>query len=206
MAILENEIKESIVHIVKILYLKNYITSMTGNVSARAPNSRLIWITPSATSVPKHKITSEDLIAVDIDSEKIIEGKYRPSIETPMHIRIYRTRPDINAVIHVHDPLPLALAEEGVSIIEEEDIEAKLLLGYTIAIIPRLKPGTLELANSVAKAMKKCNIAILLSHGIVAIGTTIYEALSRIETLNHIAMKRFIKYLMRSFKSQSNDY
>ena len=200
MALSENEVKEAIVRILKILYLKGYITSMTGNISARVPRSRLIWITPSASSIPKHKVTSKDLVAIDIDTEEIIEERHKPSIETPMHVRIYRIRPEINAVIHVHDPLPLVLAEEGIPIIQEEDIEVKSLFGHEIAILPRLKPGSIELANSVAKVMRTCNVAILLNHGIVAIGTTIYEALNRIETLNQIAMKNLIRYIIRALK------
>ncbi len=188
------KIKRDIIRILRILYMKNYITSRTGNISARTLHNTMI-ITPSASEIPKPLVKSEDLVEIDIESGKIIQGRHKPSIETTMHLMIYRSRSDVHAIIHTHNPLPV-IAEELGLLKELEHSEEVILLGRGIGTVPKLKPGSTELATYVAKLSRDNDVIVLRGHGIVSLGTNLYEALDRIEVLEHIALKIIVKYLM----------
>src|SRR5208337_5392435 len=70
-----------------------------GNLSARLPQSNRIIISPSGFD--KGALKPKDLVIVNLKGE-LLEGKLRPSTETPMHCAIYRKRPELNAVVHAH--------------------------------------------------------------------------------------------------------
>lgn len=70
-----------------------------GNFSVRDPQSGYICITPSG--MPYHTLTPEDIVVVDTEGN-VIDGKRRPSIETPLHTMVYRKRPDVFGIVHTH--------------------------------------------------------------------------------------------------------
>ena len=70
-----------------------------GNISVRDPETGLVYLTPSA--MPYDTITADDVVVCDLDGN-IVEGTRKPTIETGMHLAIYRSRKDVNAVIHTH--------------------------------------------------------------------------------------------------------
>lgn len=171
----EEQLKRELVNSVKTLYWKGMVSNAGGNQSARLPGQNKIWITPSG--YPRVSLEPQDLIAVDLDGN-VIEGDLRPSIETRMHLEIYKNRPDVNAVIHAHSPYTMGAAISGYLDITHG--EAAAILGE-IKIIPYSHPGTIELAKSVGEALrgegaKVPRIVILMNHGIVSVGACIHEA------------------------------
>ncbi|ARM77062.1 class II aldolase/adducin family protein [Acidianus manzaensis] len=171
----ENQLKKELVNSVKTLYWKGMISNAGGNQSARLPGSEKIWITPSG--YPRVSLEPEDLIAVDLEGN-VIEGDLKPSIETKMHLEVYKVRPDVNAVIHAHSPYTMGLAISGFFDITHG--EAAAILGE-IKIVKYSHPGTIELAKNVGEALKGegakvPRIAILMNHGIISVGACIHEA------------------------------
>jgi L-fuculose-phosphate aldolase len=71
-----------------------------GNISAR--EGRLIWVKPSGLAMAELKGT--DMCCIDLDSGRQVDGKLKPTSELPMHLGVYRARPDINAIFHTHSP------------------------------------------------------------------------------------------------------
>jgi L-fuculose-phosphate aldolase len=144
-----------------------------GNISAR--DGRLIWVKPSGIAMAELKGT--DLCCVDPDSGRRIEGRLRPTSELPMHLAIYRARPDIFAVFHTHSPWASGVISAGVDI---RPMFAEVLndLGG-IAQVPYIMTSTNELADAVAAAAGKAETLFMTNHGVVTLGRTMKQAYFR---------------------------
>jgi L-ribulose-5-phosphate 4-epimerase len=151
------------------------LTSATGgNLSVRDPETGLVAIKPS--NMDYDKLTPEDIPVVDINGT-MIEGKYKPSSELPMHTIIYRNRPDIFAAIHVHSyfATSFAVANREVPILTQ-DI-AELAIG-SIRVAPFQVPGSIELGQSVVESFGDSDVVLMQNHGSMAVATTLKLAFS----------------------------
>ena len=84
-----------------------------GNASGRDPESGLVVIKPSGVSYDT--MGPEDMVVVDPDG-KVIEGRFRPSTDTPTHLFLYRVYPGIGGVVHTHSTFATSWAQAGRSI------------------------------------------------------------------------------------------
>jgi len=184
----EDELKEEICRVMRALYERGLITALGGNVSARVPGAKEFWITPSG--VFKGAVEPDDLVKLDLEGN-IVEGILRPSIERLMHAAIYRVRPDVNAVVHAHNPYTLGLALAGVELKPVSD-EAVMVL-RRVEIVPFAFPGTDKLANLVAEyAAKGARALVLQNHGVVAMGANLLEAEAIVETMEEVAIAQYV--------------
>ncbi|MFP3207302.1 MAG: class II aldolase/adducin family protein [Caldivirga sp.] len=184
----EDEIKREITRVMRALYERGLVSALGGNVSARVPGASEFWITPSG--VFKGNVNVDDLVKVDLDGN-VIEGVLRPSTETPFHAAIYRVRPDVNAVIHAHNPVTLGLALAGVNL-KPISVEAVMTL-RRVEVVPFAFPGTDQLAKLVADAaLKGARAIILMNHGVVGLGANLLEAEAIVETLEEVATAQFV--------------
>jgi L-ribulose-5-phosphate 4-epimerase len=86
----------------------------SGHVSARAPGRDAFFIQPGIQ--PRSDVSPESLLLVGFDG-KVIEGEGRPPVEIPIHIEIYKARPDVEAVVHSHMELAIMFTMmEGVQL------------------------------------------------------------------------------------------
>lgn len=92
---------------------KNLVIYTWGNVSAIDPKTNLVVIKPSG--VDYEKMTPEDMVVVDCLGNKI-EGKYKPSSDTPTHLELYKKYKDIKGIVHTHSVWSVAFAQAGMSI------------------------------------------------------------------------------------------
>jgi len=81
-----------------------------GNVSAIDRASGLVVIKPSGVSYEGMK--AEDMVVVDLDG-KAVEGKYKPSSDTPTHVVLYKAFPEIGGIVHTHSTFATAWAQAG---------------------------------------------------------------------------------------------
>lgn len=185
----EERLKEDICKVMRNLFERGLISALGGNVSARVPGSSEFWITPSG--IFKGELTPDDLIKVDLDGN-IIEGFGRPSVETPMHAAIYKVRPDVNAIVHAHNPFTLGLALAGIGL-KPITVEAVMVL-RKVEIVPFAFPGTEQLAKLAAEkaATTGARALILQNHGVVALGSNLYDAEAVAETLEEVAIAQFV--------------
>lgn len=184
----EDEIKQEITRVMRALYERGLVSALGGNVSARVPGASEFWITPSG--VFKGNVNVDDLVKVDLNGD-VIEGVLRPSTETPFHAAIYRVRPDVNAVIHAHNPVTLGLALAGVNL-KPISVEAVMTL-RRVEVVPFAFPGTDQLAKLVADAaLKGARAIILMNHGVVGLGANLLEAETIVETLEEVATAQFV--------------
>ena len=84
-----------------------------GHVSAIDRDTGLVVIKPSGVDYSTMK--AKDMVVVDLDG-KVIEGKYRPSSDTPTHLQLYKAYPNIGGVAHTHSTCAVAFAQAGRSI------------------------------------------------------------------------------------------
>lgn len=89
------------------------VTFTWGNVSAIDRQSGLIVIKPSGVSY--EDMTAEDMVIVDL-SGNVVEGKYKPSSDTPTHIELYKAFPEIGGIVHTHSRWATVFAQAGMPI------------------------------------------------------------------------------------------
>ena len=81
-----------------------------GNVSEIDRESGLVVIKPSGVAYEEMK--TDDMVVVDPDGN-VIEGKYRPSSDTPTHLELYRAFPALGGITHTHSTYATAWAQAG---------------------------------------------------------------------------------------------
>ncbi len=81
-----------------------------GNVSAIERESGLVVIKPSGVAYDNMK--PEDMVVVDLDGN-VVEGRYKPSSDTPTHVVLYKAFPEIGGVVHTHSTYATAWAQAG---------------------------------------------------------------------------------------------
>jgi L-ribulose-5-phosphate 4-epimerase len=86
------------------------VTFTWGNVSAIDRDTGLVVIKPSG--VEYDSMTADDLVVVDLDGNKV-EGKYKPSSDTPTHIALYKAYEGIGGIVHTHSSWATSWAQAG---------------------------------------------------------------------------------------------
>ena len=174
--------KKELAYYMRRLYRRGLTTTLGGNISMRLTDGTII-ITPSATD--KARMTAKDIGITDIDGN-ILGALFNPSIETGMHLAVYRARPDVNAVVHAHPVTACAFAASSKQINCSMIIESSVLL-QEIAYADYHEMGSADLAESVASAVENTDAVIMRNHGAVTLGTDITIAFERLEALENAA-------------------
>jgi len=89
------------------------ITFTWGNVSGIDHESGLVVIKPSGVSY--EGMTVEDMVVVDLDG-RVVEGKWKPSSDTPTHLALYRAFPSMGGIVHTHSRWATTFAQAGMGI------------------------------------------------------------------------------------------
>ncbi len=103
-----NELKEKVLKANLDLVKYGLVTLTWGNVSGISRGEGLVVIKPSGVSY--EKLTSEDMVVVDLDG-KTVEGKFRPSSDTPTHIILYKAFETIGGITHSHSEYATTFAQ-----------------------------------------------------------------------------------------------
>jgi L-fuculose-phosphate aldolase len=175
-------LKEEIVKTMGRLYDKNLVTPTGGNVSARLHGSHHFWVTPSGQF--KGALKARDIVKVALEGKGFL-GRLRPSVETPLHSKIYHVRNDVCAVIHAHSPVTLGVTLAGIEI-KPVTPEGVLFVGE-VPVAEFETPGTEDLADRVVEMLKSHQVAVMQNHGVVAVGRNLLEALNRLEIVEMTA-------------------
>ena len=109
---------------------------------------------------------------------KKLAGDREASSELPMHLEIYRNRPDVNAVVHAHPPTATGFAVAGIPLTRAVLAEVVTTLG-SIPIAEYGTPSTAELPEAVRKYIKAHDGMLLANHGAVTCGQRVSTRTSR---------------------------
>ncbi len=107
------QLKEDVYKANMELVEKGMVIYTWGNVSGIDREKGLVVIKPSGVDYDTMK--PEDMVVVDLDGN-VVEGKYKPSSDTPTHLVLYRTYPDIGGVVHTHSTWAVTFAQAGMDI------------------------------------------------------------------------------------------
>lgn len=86
------------------------VTFTWGNVSGIDREQGLVVIKPSG--VPYEELEAEDMVVLDLQGQ-IVEGRLRPSSDTPTHLVLYRHFTEIGGIVHTHSPWGTSWAQAG---------------------------------------------------------------------------------------------
>lgn len=174
----------------KLCYDRYLVRAAGGNVSGRLPNNEGFLITPTGVSL--RDVEDNAVVAVDGEGRVIDGGKYKPSKETSLHLAVYRLRPDVHAVIHVHPPYSTAFSmkPQGLPLVTSQ---AKLKL-VQVPVVEYAPPGSSELVKKVEEVLLSSDTgvkAVLLEqHGLLAFDADFglaFDTADLVEETAHIA-------------------
>jgi len=104
------DLKQEVYHANMDLPRYGLVTFTWGNVSGIDRESGYVVIKPSG--VDYETMSANDMVVVDLDGH-VVEGKYKPSSDTPTHIELYKAFPHIGGVVHTHSSWATSWAQSG---------------------------------------------------------------------------------------------
>src|ERR671922_1030536 len=199
-AVSESQLRADIVEVGRRMYARGYTASNDGNISARLGADRLL-MTPK--SVCKGFMTPDMMCITDLDGRKL-QGDRDPSSEMLMHLEVYRQRPDVRAVVHAHPPIATGFAVAGIPLDRAVLAEVVTTLG-SVPIAEYATPSTKELPEAVRKYVRAHDGMLLANHGALTLGTDLFSAYYKMETIEHFAHISFIARLLGGERLLSRD-
>jgi L-fuculose-phosphate aldolase len=187
----QSQLRADIVEVGRRMYARGYTASNDGNISVRLGSDRLL-MTPK--NVCKGFMTPDMMCITDLEGRKI-QGDRDPSSEMLMHLEVYRQRADVQAVVHAHPPIATGFAVAGIPLDRAVLAEVLTTLG-SIPIAEYATPSTRELPEAVRKYVKAHDGMLLANHGALTVGTDLYSAYYKMETIEHFAKISLVARLL----------
>jgi L-ribulose-5-phosphate 4-epimerase len=181
--------KKEVVETAQALVKKGFLMATGGNLSLRIPGREAFAVTPS--NYDYMKMTPQDICVLDLNLKEV-ESHLEPSVEAGMHAAVYQARPDVNAIVHTHQPYVSALTLIKAPIPALFDEQARFL-GRSVDIIPYAPSGTGFLKRTVARHVRNHNNAFMLqNHGALVLGHDMQRAVHNMEILEKCALAYLI--------------
>ncbi len=174
------------------------VTFTWGNVSGIDRESGLVVIKPSG--VPYDGMGPDDMVVVDLNGNPV-EGRYKPSSDTPTHIELYKAFPNIGGIVHTHSRWATIFAQMGRGVPAAGTTHADYFYGE----VPCTRPMTPEeIAGEYEKETGKVVIetfgaldpnavpaCLVYSHGPFAWGSTPDKAVENAVVLEEVAFMQW---------------
>ena len=162
-----------LVQIMNRIYENGMTTTSGGNLSI-ADCEGNIWITPA--SVDKGSLSPRDICCIKPDGTPARQNLHKPSIEWPIHVAIYKLRPDLKALLHAHPPALVAFscvrALPNLRMIDN----VYRALGR-VALAPYDLPGSMGLGEKIAGSFaERYNVVLMENHGAMIGAADIFAA------------------------------
>ncbi|MCX6255642.1 MAG: class II aldolase/adducin family protein [Bacteroidia bacterium] len=174
--------RKEVARFMRRLYKHGLTTTSGGNISLRL-SDELILITPSATD--KGRMKWKEVGIVTIFGENLTPD-LKPSIETAMHLSIYKKNKEVLAIIHAHPVFASLFTAIKAKINTSLTAEAKAILGDPLFVRYAVM-GSPALADVAAENILKSDILLLENHGILTTGSNLLQAFDKIEVLENAA-------------------
>ena len=183
------QIKQEICEVGHRLYHHGFVAANDGNISVKLSDNEF-YCTP--TGVSKGSLTPDMIIKIDAEGNKL-EGTLNPSSEIKMHLRVFRERPDVNAVVHAHPPVATAFTVAGIPLDRYILPEAVLTIG-DVPTCAYATPSTMEIPDSLMPYIQEHDAFMLKNHGALTVGNTLTRAFFTMEEVEFNA--KIMKYAM----------
>lgn len=177
------KLREEVCRVNKALLSAGLVTMHSGNASGRDKESGLVVIKPSG--IDYESLCPDDLVVVDLHGS-IIEGKLKPSVDTPHHLFLYSQKPDFGGIIHTHSNYATSFAALGQGIpvyltaIADE-------FGEEIPCTPYTTNEGDAIGNAILNVMNQSPAVLLKNHGVFTFGYSPAAALKAAVMVEDVA-------------------
>ena len=185
------DLRDQLAHVGYDVVQAGLVCGSGGNLSARIPDEDAAWVTASGTWLDRLSRTTFVPVCISDGSPATVGAQpspagVAPTSELALHLAIYRTRPDVNAVVHLHPQTVLLLDALGERVRLTTTDHAFYL--RRVETVPFRLPGTNEVAAmTAAMAADGTNCLVLSQHGCVVIADSVELAHKRARNLEEAA-------------------
>ncbi len=191
-----SHVQEQIVELSQHLCHRGFFAATGGNLALRL-DAQHIAVTPSATDY--FAMRPEDVCVLRLKDLAQISGERAPSVESGLHAKILRARPDVQCSIHTHQPVASACTLLGKPM-EVPDPALWDCLGKHIPLVGYAPSGSSWLAGKFGRAIRwDYNAYLMRNHGVLCCGPDVQTTLLRLECLETFCRD----YLLRQITAQS---
>jgi len=197
----EEEIRQQMVTLGNFLAMRGYCPGSSGNISARLRDGFLMTPTNSRLGM----LNADRISRLDAEGGHI--GGDKMSKEVVVHLALYRQRPRVNAVVHLHSPWCMALS--CLPDLPTENALPPLTPYYvmrigTLPMIPYYRPADPKLAREVGRAAADHHAILLAQHGMIVGGKDLDDAVNSAEELEETA-RLFFQLRGRPYNELAQD-
>ena len=185
------DLRDQLAHVGYDVVQAGLVVGSGGNLSARIPDEDACWVTASGAWLDRLSRTTFTTVRISDGAPAPAGGmspaRVEPTSELALHLALYRARPDVNAVIHLHPQTALLLDALGEHIrIVTTDHAFHL---RRVSTVPFRLPGSREVAAlTAAMAADGTDCLVLSQHGSVVMADTVELAHKRARNLEEAAV------------------
>lgn len=183
----EFELRQQLADVCRVLFRLHLVDYM-GHPSVRLPGTDRVLIKPRHSELirAQDKLRAEDMALIDLDGQHL-DGPHPPPGERFIHSAIYRARPDVNAVVHTHQPMATVMSIGDVPILPVLHVEGEVA-EEPVPVWPHgMLVTTPELGASLAAALGSRRVVLMQGHGIASVAESVPEAALQAIHLEHLA-------------------
>jgi L-fuculose-phosphate aldolase len=181
--------RHAVVELCLALSRRGYLAGTGGNIALRI-DERHFAVTPSATDYLA--MTAADVCVLRLADLACVEGERTPSVESGLHARVLRARPDVQCSIHTHQPVASACALLGRPLAVDDET-LRRTLGPRVPIVGYAPSGTGWLSAKLGRALRpELNAYLMLNHGVLCCGPSTEAAVQAVEALEALARQQLL--------------
>ncbi|MGQ9574160.1 MAG: L-ribulose-5-phosphate 4-epimerase [Thermoguttaceae bacterium] len=168
------ELRQEVCYANKMLLTSGLVTMHSGNASGLDPQSGRLVIKPSG--VDYDRLTPEMLVEVVLETGELIGATFRPSVDLPHHLYLYRHMPGVCGIVHTHSNYATAMAALGrpipvcLTAIADQ-------FGAEIPCTPYVDNEADHIGQAILRYRNRAPAILVGNHGVFAWGRTVREAL-----------------------------
>ncbi|MRV70438.1 class II aldolase/adducin family protein [Duganella sp. FT92W] len=175
--------RQRIVDLCVDLSRRGYLAGTGGNVALRIDAGHFA-VTPSATDYLA--MGAADVCVVRLADLHLVEGERAPSVETGLHARVLRLRPDVRCSIHTHQPVASAWA-----LMREPLTPPGARSGDGVPMVGYMPSGSGLLTRLVGRAVRPgVNAYLMRNHGVICCGVSVEAAVAAVDDLERLARRQ----------------
>ena len=198
----EQKIRQEMCEIGRRVYDRGMVAANDGNFSVKLNNNEFLC-TP--TGVSKGFMTPEYICRIDAEGRLLeANGDFKPSSEMKMHLRVYKERPDVQAVVHAHPPYATTFAAAGIPLEKPVLSEAILTLGK-VPVARYGTPSTREVPDAVAEYLPYYDAMLLANHGALTYGDSLMNAYHKMESVEFYARILYQTHMLGGARELSSE-
>ena len=174
----------------KTLYERGYASGAAGNMSQLLPDGTVV-ATPTGSCLGQ--LVPEELSIVDMDGN-LLSGK-KATKEVKFHLAIYQNNPEVKSVVHLH--CCYCTASACLTDLDPHNATRPVtpyvvMRMGTVPLIPYYKPGSIHLAEDIAKVAAGHKAFLMANHGMITCGKNLTEAVNNAEELEAACQTFFL--------------